>query len=73
MPREVTVKDVLYGLEYMHGQLVRKSGGRGASWWLIPGPLKVGPHVADEVRRDPHVHEFAATPNETRYGWKDAA
>lgn len=70
MPREATIKDVLYGLEFTGAVLVRRSNGAKSSWSLFPGGLKVSQHVADAVRRDMRVRETAASLSEIRYGWR---
>jgi hypothetical protein len=47
MPKQLTAKDVLYALEYLHERLTLNPDGK---WSLEPSRQRVSPHVADEAK-----------------------
>lgn len=59
MRKDLTVKDVLYALEYMHDQMVRTPAGNGkAAWMMKAGGQPVKQRIADEVCASGLVSSF---------------
>lgn len=76
MAKPVTLKDVLYALEYTDAQLCRwpSLGNHKPSWSLEPGGAKVPPHVAEQACLSPSVTASeGARYGEARYSWRRAA
>lgn len=71
-----TLKDVLYGLEFLGQELCRwpNPGGRTPAWSLEPGGrngVKVPHHVADKARENASVVAAPASNfGESRYIWR---
>lgn len=76
MGKPVTVKDVLYGLEYMGQELVRAPAskpGAAASWSLQPSGAKVADAVATAARNNSSIVPAPSHPGESRYRWQGRA
>lgn len=76
MANDATVKDVLYALEYMHAQLVRRPAnkpGSKCSWVLEPTGQGVKEKVAEQARSHVAVVSIAERNGEVRYMWRRAA
>lgn len=73
MAKLATVKDVLYALEYLNGELCCWPGRSGA-WSLEPMGQKVLQRVADEARAHGQITASQLSKyGEARYVWKRAA
>lgn len=76
MPKDATVKDVLYGLQFGRQVLARRQISFGkAAWSLEPSGMKVKEAIAQAaINGDRSVTCLWAGPNgEAHYGWSAAA
>lgn len=74
MPREATIKDVLYALEFGGEMLIaeRKSGAAGGSKWkLSRSGVVVDRRVAEAIRARPGC--VAVAGRDDAYGWRGVA
>ena len=74
--RDLTVKDVLYALEYMHDALLRipaQSHGGKAKWRMKGTGAPVKESVANDVRSSGSVHSVAGPDGSQSLIWRVAA
>lgn len=76
MPANPTVKDILYALEYLNAELVRRPAdkpGAKCSWTLEPDSRRVPEKVAEAARSHIAVVSIPMPAGEVRYVWRKAA
>jgi hypothetical protein len=72
MPKDLTVKDVLYALEYLDDALMRTPISDGRARWHMRSGATVKETVANAVRASGHVRSFDDCGRQT-ITWKAAA
>ena len=72
MPKDLTVKDVLYALEYMNDALLRTPVADGKARWHMRTGATVKEAVANAVRASGRVRAFDDCGRQT-ITWKAAA
>ena len=76
MAKDITLKHVLYALEYMRDALVRvppKSIGGKAKWQMKATGASVKDSVANEVRASGHVMAISERDGSELVVWRAAA
>ncbi len=71
--KSVTLKDVLYVMQFGGEDLIGRIGRRGFAWTLSHSGTAVDTHIVEAVRREVNVIAIAAAPGTSRLGWRRAA